>query len=230
MRGLQSPSLLIVGSARQHGQSRSQCCPARACAQLMGSNQASCDAGSPRERCYCRCVCKDTWLWLPPPGCALHDSLQELGQRWLVPAAWWRAGEAGTQPGQASSRRLAGTRRPPVWPADQSVLTWCTRTLRAGCMQANTTDDEGLERWPDAASAANIGIMLFRVAARKFAEARLHPCGGRPSAPQGRSKAPAPVPLCRGRGPASPCSESARRPPCCMRSMAWRSQVRSTRL
>lgn len=27
---------------------------------------------------------------------------------------------------------------------------------------ANTVDDESLERWPEAASAANIGIMLFR--------------------------------------------------------------------
>lgn len=39
-------------------------------------------------------------------------------------------------------------------------------------MQANTTDGDGLERWPDAASAANIGIMLFRVSARKLAEVR----------------------------------------------------------
>lgn len=40
-------------------------------------------------------------------------------------------------------------------------------------MQANTTDGDGLERWPVAASAANIGIMLFRVAARKLAEVSL---------------------------------------------------------
>jgi len=53
---------VIVGSARQHGQSRSQCCPVQVCAQLMGSCQADRDAGSPRERCCC-CVCVRT------PGC-----------------------------------------------------------------------------------------------------------------------------------------------------------------
>jgi hypothetical protein len=33
----------------------------------------------------------------------------------------------------------------------------------------NTVADEGLERWPDAGSAANIGIMLFRSTARNLA-------------------------------------------------------------
>ncbi len=33
----------------------------------------------------------------------------------------------------------------------------------------NTTSDEGLELWPEAASAANIGIMLFRPSAHEFA-------------------------------------------------------------
>lgn len=41
------------------------------------------------------------------------------------------------------------------------------------CMQRNTTGDDGLELWPDSASAANIGIMLFRRGAGKLAKVRL---------------------------------------------------------
>ena len=37
-------------------------------------------------------------------------------------------------------------------------------------MQRNTTGDDGLELWPDSASAANIGIMLFRKGAGKLAK------------------------------------------------------------
>ncbi len=37
-------------------------------------------------------------------------------------------------------------------------------------MQRNTTSDDGLELWPDSASAANIGIMLFRKGAGKLAK------------------------------------------------------------
>lgn len=37
----------------------------------------------------------------------------------------------------------------------------------------NTVTDEGLERWPDAASAANIGIMLFRPKAHELAAVSL---------------------------------------------------------
>lgn len=48
---------------------------------------------------------------------------------------------------------------------------------------SNTVDDEGLERWPQAASAANIGIMLFRPRANALAKVRpgagLQRCQGR---------------------------------------------------
>ncbi len=37
-------------------------------------------------------------------------------------------------------------------------------------VQRNTTGDDGLELWPDSASAANIGIMLFRKRAGKLAK------------------------------------------------------------
>ena len=37
----------------------------------------------------------------------------------------------------------------------------------------NTVPDEGLEKWPDAASAANIGIMLFRPRAHDLAGVRM---------------------------------------------------------
>jgi len=40
-------------------------------------------------------------------------------------------------------------------------------------MQRNTTGDDGLELWPDSASAANIGIMLFRKGAGKLAKVPL---------------------------------------------------------
>ena len=40
-------------------------------------------------------------------------------------------------------------------------------------MQRNTTGDDGLELWPDSASAANIGIMLFRRGAGKLAKVSL---------------------------------------------------------
>lgn len=39
---------------------------------------------------------------------------------------------------------------------------------------SNTVTDEGLELWPQAASAANIGIMLFRPKANALAKVRLH--------------------------------------------------------
>ncbi len=42
------------------------------------------------------------------------------------------------------------------------------------CMQRNTTGDDGLELWPDSASAANIGIMLFRRGAGKLAKVKPH--------------------------------------------------------
>lgn len=38
----------------------------------------------------------------------------------------------------------------------------------------NTVQDEGLEKWPEAASAANIGIMLFRPRAHDLAAVRLY--------------------------------------------------------
>jgi hypothetical protein len=38
------------------------------------------------------------------------------------------------------------------------------------CLQVNTTDDDGLERFPEAGSAANIGIMLFRKSAMGLAK------------------------------------------------------------
>jgi len=37
----------------------------------------------------------------------------------------------------------------------------------------NTVNDEGLENWPQAASAANIGIMLFRPKGHDLAAVRL---------------------------------------------------------
>jgi hypothetical protein len=40
----------------------------------------------------------------------------------------------------------------------------------------NTVTDEGLERWPDAASAANIGIMLFRPKAHELAAVSMLGC------------------------------------------------------
>lgn len=42
----------------------------------------------------------------------------------------------------------------------------------------NTVTDEGLERWPDAASAANIGIMLFRPKGHDLAAVRGLDCLG----------------------------------------------------
>ena len=40
-------------------------------------------------------------------------------------------------------------------------------------VQAPTTTDGGLEKWPDAGSAANIGIMLFRPSAEALAKVGL---------------------------------------------------------
>jgi len=106
----------------------------------------------------------------------------------------WRAGEADTQPGQASSRRVAGTRRPPVWPADQSVLTWCLRTLMgpAACRQTRRTMrgwSGGRMRRPPPTSAscssasrrASLPRRVSTPAAgarlpRRGAAKRLHPC------------------------------------------------------
>ena len=40
----------------------------------------------------------------------------------------------------------------------------------------NTVSDEGLEQWPNAGSAANIGIMLFRPRANELAAVRSCAC------------------------------------------------------
>ena len=54
----------------------------------------------------------------------------------------------------------------------------CLTFLAADCtevsIQRNTTGDDGLELWPDSASAANIGIMLFRRGAGKLAKVELN--------------------------------------------------------
>lgn len=42
--------------------------------------------------------------------------------------------------------------------------------LTSSDLLANTVDDEGLEKWPQADAAANIGIMLFRPRARELAK------------------------------------------------------------
>ena len=50
-------------------------------------------------------------------------------------------------------------------------------------LQANTTADGGLELFPEAGSAANIGIMLFRSSAVHLAKARIEWAASHPTAP-----------------------------------------------
>lgn len=56
-----------------------------------------------------------------------------------------------------------------IWPCQALLAVDGTGV----CMQRNTTGDDGLELWPDSASAANIGIMLFRRGAGKLAKVSL---------------------------------------------------------
>ena len=77
-----------------------------------------------------------------------------------VPAKWYSA--------STSCHHVHASER--CTTAMSSCLLFPITCFRLPLPQRNTTGDDGLELWPDSASAANIGIMLFRKGAGKLAK------------------------------------------------------------
>jgi hypothetical protein len=129
--------------------------------------------------CWCRCRCRARRGW------ALGWSRGGAGAAGWRAAARRSAGGWGRRQGSATAARAPAHRHPslPSFPFPRQVIiadvdvVWLRNpipyfqrypdadVLTSSDHLAATVKDEGLELWPQAASAANIGIMLFRWAA-----------------------------------------------------------------